>query len=208
MHSITHKLKTAVVAAVVASAAGCAQLGPLGEVLGGVLTPAGGQGGQGGEVQGEVQGVDTQRRIIQIRTQNGQTGNVQYDERTRLIYQQQEHPVSGLERGDVVAMRIQQDSRGGMYTDMIQVLRNVREGTGGMSGGGAYQQLYGTVTSIDTNRYQMSLRTQDRGILVVTMSPNASRYEADRFRQLRTGQNVSMEGRFVSDTHFQLERFR
>ncbi|HEU4454756.1 MAG TPA: hypothetical protein VFR81_16930, partial [Longimicrobium sp.] len=54
--------------------AGCSQLGSVGDILGGVL----GQQGQGGsgEVYGEVRGVDTQRQVIQIETNNGQVGNV------------------------------------------------------------------------------------------------------------------------------------
>src|SRR5690348_1923451 len=56
---------------------GCSQLGGLGNVLGGVLGPATGSG-SGNEVYGTVRYVDTQRQMLQITTQNGQTGTVYF----------------------------------------------------------------------------------------------------------------------------------
>ncbi|HEU0054004.1 MAG TPA: hypothetical protein VFQ39_12550, partial [Longimicrobium sp.] len=148
--TIGRGLRGAVVAGLAVAGAGCSQLGTVGDILGGL----GGVGGTGGnsEVYGQVQYVDTQRQVLQVTTQQGQTGNVYFDNRTRVVYQNQEYNVTALERGDEVAMRIQQANGGGAYTDYIQVTRSVQEagGYGGTSGGStSYRTLEGRVSWID-----------------------------------------------------------
>ena len=76
---------------------GCAGggLGTLGEVLGGVLTPAGGAGQQG-QVRVEIQGVDTQRQTIDVRTEDGQSGSVLFDQNTVVVYRQEQYSPAAL----------------------------------------------------------------------------------------------------------------
>ncbi len=204
------------------SAAGCSQAGAIGDILGGVLAPQGqGTGtGQGSQVAGEIQGVDTQRGILQLRTQSGQTGNVYFDQNTRVIYQQREYPVTALERGDVVAMSIQQDQRGNAYTNYIQVQQSVQERTGqttqnGTYNGGTYnggtsnasvQRFSGTVGYIDTQRGVFELRTQN-GAAQVALPYNVNSQDNQRFRSLRSGQNIVVDGRMVAQGRIDLERF-
>ena len=200
----------AVLAATLA-AAGCSQLGGLEQVLGGVLNPQGGAGGSG-EVSAQVRYVDTQRQQIQVQAQNGQVGSVYFDQRTRVVYQNQEYPVTALEAGDEVRMRLQQDQRGTMYTDYIMVTRSVQDtgGYGGNTSGGTYntgvQATEGRVGWVDYNRGQFELSTS-RGRTVVTLPYNTAGYEADRFRRLRQGEYVRVQGRWVSQDRFELERF-
>jgi hypothetical protein len=216
-------LRTAALAAML-SAAGCSQAGAIGDILGGVLGPQG-QQGQGGQVSGEIQGVDTNRGFLQIRTQNGQTGNVYFDQNTRVVYQQREYPVTALERGDVVAMNIQQDQRGQAYTNLIQVQQSVQERTGQTSQGGVYnggtnqggvynggtsnaalQRFSGTVGYIDTQRGIFELRTQN-GSAQVALPYNVSSQTDQRFRSLRSGQQVVVDGRMPAQGRIELERF-
>ena len=207
MTKLMRGARGAVLAAATLAAAGCSQLGTLGNVLGGVM---GQQQGNSGEVYGEVRYVDTQRQTIQIETSNGQVGNVYFDQRTRVVYQQQEYPVTALERGDQVAMRIRQDQRGTAYTDYISVTQSVQErgGSGGSTSGSTYgmQSLEGRVNWVDYNRGEFSVNTS-RGQVVVFLRYNASGYEADRFRQLRQGSYVRLQGRYVSQNRFELDRF-
>lgn len=207
MTKLMRGARGAVLAAATLAAAGCSQLGTLGNVLGGVM---GQQGTGSGEVYGEVRYVDAQRQVIQIETNNGQVGNVYFDQRTRVVYQQQEYPVTALERGDQVAMRIRQDQRGTAYTDYISVTQSVQErgGLGGSTGGSAYgmQGLEGRVNWVDYNRGEFSLNTS-RGQVIVFLRYNASGYDADRFRQLRQGSYVRLQGRYVSQNRFELDRF-
>jgi hypothetical protein len=196
------------------SATGCAQAGAIGEILGGVMGPMGqGQGqGQGGQVVGEIQGIDARQGVMQIRTQNGQTGNVYFDQNTRVVYQQREYNVSALERGDVVALQVQQDQRGNAYTNYIQVQQSVQERTGqgtqqgGTYGGQGIQRFAGTVGYIDTQRGSFELRTQN-GSAQVALPYGASAQDAQRFRSLRSGQSVTLDGQMVAQGRIDLVRF-
>src|SRR4051812_39002752 len=138
MNGLMRGLKSAVLLGAGVAITGCSQLGGLGNVLGGVLGPQTGSGS--GEVAGTVRSVDTQRQMLQITTQNGQTGSVYFDQRTQVVYQQQNYNVTALEQGDQVQMRLQQDNQGRYYTDYIMVTRSVQDanGTGGYNNGGTY----------------------------------------------------------------------
>jgi len=197
------------VAAATLALAGCQNLGGLGNVLGGVLNP-GGQQGQGGEVYGEVRAIDTQRQILQIETSNGQVGNVYFDNRTKVVYQQREYAVTALERGDQVGLRLQQTQQGQAYTDYIFVTQSVQERTGSGGGDGGYgtglQTLEGRVGYVDYNRGEFQVST-NRGNVVVFMRYGASASDADRLRRLRQGDYVRVEGRLTSQNRFELERF-
>jgi hypothetical protein len=203
------------------SATGCAQAGALGEILGGVMGPQGQGQGQGGQVVGEIQGIDARQGMMQIRTQNGQTGNVYFDQNTRVVYQQREYAVTALERGDVVAFQVQQDQRGNAYTNYIQVQQSVQDrsgqssqqqggvynpGTGGTYGNNNVQRFAGTVGYIDTQRGSFELRTQN-GAAQVALPYGASAQDAQRFRALRSGQSVTLDGQMVAQGRIDLVRF-
>ncbi len=203
-------MRGVVVLAATLATAGCSQLGSVGDILGGVL----GQQGQGGngEVYGEVRAVDTQRQVLQIETNSGQVGNVYFDRNTRVVYQQREYPVTALERGDQVGMRIQQTQQGQAYTNYITVTQSVQERTGQGGGDGGYgntaglTRLEGRVGWVDVNRGEFQLRT-NRGDATVYLRYNTSGYETDRFRRLREGDTVRVEGRLTSGNRLELERF-
>lgn len=209
-------LRGVIVCAALLSANGCASAGPIGDIIGGVLSQGQGQGQQGqgrqGEVYGEVQGVDTRQQVVQIRTQDGRTANVRFDQRTRVIYQQQEYAVTNLERGDVVNMRLQQDQQGNLYTDYIQVSQSVQDrngtnnNTGSGTSAGQIQQFAGTVGQVDTQRGIFELRTQ-QGTLVVALPYRPSTQDEQRFRSLRAGQQVRVQGRLVANGRLELDRF-
>ncbi|CAN5694360.1 hypothetical protein BH23GEM5_BH23GEM5_17370 [soil metagenome] len=204
---------TSLVSALLVSA-GCAGAGALGDILGGPMGGGGGGGGGGtGQVTAQVQALDQRAQRIQIRTQDGRTGVVSYDQRTRLVYQQQEYPVTGLEAGDVINMRVQQDQRGNLYTDYIVVVQNVRDpsGTGTTGAGGTYgtqlQRIDGTVLAVDQSRGAFQLRLRSGQVVVVTMPYNPPATERSRFQQLRQDQFISVQGRLISQDRFELERF-
>ena len=202
MTTLMRGARGAVLAAATLAATGCSQLGTLGNVLGGVMNPNGGSSGS--EVYGEVQYVDTQRQQIQVRTQQGQTGSVYFDSRTRVVYQQQEYPVTALERGDEVGMRVQQTQQGAPYTDYIVVTRSVQERGGGVSSS-ALQQAEGRVGWVDANRGQFQLLTSRN--VIVALPYNSRSTDVSRFRSLRQGDYVRVEGRLVSQDRLELERF-
>jgi len=215
MNGLMRGLRGAVVLGVAMAATGCSQMGTLGNVLGGVLQPGVGSGSGSGQVAGTVRYVDTQRQMIQLTTQNGQTGNIYFDNRTQVVYQQQNYSVTALEQGDEVQMQLQQDQQGNYYASYIMVTRSVQDSggynnnTGGYNNGGYNNntiQAEGRVGWIDTQRGQFSLVT-NRGTLTVMMPYNTSASDANQFRNLRQNAYVRVQGQMVSNNQLQLTRF-
>lgn len=202
--------QVATAAVAVLTLSGCAgtNLGALGDILGGAM---GGGGQQNGQILAEVQNVDTRQQVIQIRTEQGQSGNVRFDQNTQVIYQNQQYPITALERGDVAYFQLQQTQQGATYATSITVQQSVQERTGQTQGnqgtyGGQYQQLQGTVGRIDYNQGWFELRTQS-GTATVTLPYNAGDATTDYFRRLRTGQSVRLEGTNLGNGRVELYRF-
>jgi hypothetical protein len=203
----------------------CSQLGQVGNVLGGVL--GGGNTSGANEVQGQIRYVDTNNQVIQLTTSSGQTGNVMFDNRTTVSYQNQQYSVTSLEQGDVVTMRVYQDNNGRLYTDAIVVQQDARGGTGnggynngGYNNGGYNNGGYnngsvgtnfvraeGTVGAVDYNRGLFQLRTSYGTTMTVAMSNNLGASDRDAFNRLRTGDYVRLEGSQTSQNQIQLSRF-
>ena len=220
----------AAAAAAVVTLSGCAgtNLGQLGEILGGAMG-GGGMGGQqqNGQILAEVQNIDTRQGVIQLRTEQGQTGNVMFDQNTRLVYQNQQYPITALERGDVAVFQLQQTQQGATYASHIEVRQSVQERTGQNTntgsgtygngsgtygnGSGTYgntqrMELYGTVGRVDYNQGWFEVRTQN-GTATVTLPYNAGDATTDYFRRLRTGQTVRLEGTNLGNGRVELYRF-
>lgn len=202
MSSILSSGRRAALSIAILSLAGCGNLGSLGEVLGGL----GGLGG-GSEVRGEIYTVDSRSQQLQIRSSDGQTVTLGYDSNTQVIFQNQRYAVANLERGDYVSARIQQDNQGRAYTDLITVERSVTDT--GTSNGTATRQLFeGRVGAIDQQRGYFELQQQNGGSYTVTLPYNPAAADVDRFRRLRSGDIVTIEGTLLAQNRIDLYRFR
>ena len=204
------RLRGVVLAAAALTATGCAQAGALGDVLGGVLSPQGGS--NEALVQGDVSYVDTQRQVLRVQATNGQTANVRFDDRTQVVYQQQTFPVTALEPGDQISMRVVQTDQGELYTDQVVVTRSIQEirgttGTNGTSGSRQYMQLQGYVGSIDAQRGMFELRNQNGSTIWVALPYNTSSTNVSRFQRLRSNEAVRVGGYYISNERFELESF-
>lgn len=191
--------RTAAVALTLVAMSACANSG-LGNILGSVL------GGGGNELAGTIQGVDTRNQQIGIIQSNGQTVGVRYDNNTRVIYQNQNYPVTALENGDQVVARIQDNGNGNYYTDSIQVTQSVQNGGAG-TGSGNVQSFQGTVRQVDI---QNGLFTIDGGtgyIVTVSMPYNPTRSDLNRFQNLRQGDAVRFYGVYLNNTRIELRQF-
>ena len=202
------QLRMSVVLLALPVLAGCSgglgNLGAIGDILGAGM-PGGGP--QQGQLAAEVQQVDTQRQLIQVRTEDGQSGSVRFDQNTQVVYQQQQYPVTALERGDVVVMQIQQDSQGNLYASRVDVRQSVQERTGqGSTGAGQLQQVAGQVRQIDRDRGLFELQTQ-YGAVTVSLPFNASQAAVQYFNRLRTGDSVRLEGTPLGNGRIELYRF-
>jgi hypothetical protein len=192
------------------SACAGANLGGLGDVLGGVLGQTAGGQQQQAQVMVEVQSVDTRQQAIRVRTNQGETGTVYYDQNTVVVYQQQQYPVTALESGDVANMQIMQTSDNRIYTNRIDVQQSVQERNGGQTAdnpsGGRLQQLAGRISQIDYNRGTFQLQMQ-QGAVVVALPYNPGQPTNDYFRRLRVGDSVRIEGTLMESGRVELYRF-
>lgn len=118
-------------------------------------------GGQYGSqsLTGSVDGIDLNGQRLMLVTQSsgygaGSRAEVHFDQNTRLIYQGQQHPIQGLERGDVVRVDAAQ-SGGRLWARTIEVVHNVRDGYGGDQYGG--NELRGNVAYVDTRARTIEL---------------------------------------------------
>ena len=177
---------------------GCAQAGTLGDILGGVMNaPA-------QTMAGTVQGVDTRARQVFVRTSDNQTVAVAYDDRTSVVYQQQNYPVTALEAGDQVTLRLTESSNGGYYTDRIDVTQSASATTGSNAN---LQSVQGTVRQVDLTNGAFTISTTNQGIVTVTLPYNPRSSDMDRFRNLRQGDYVRAYGTFLTNTRFELRQF-
>lgn len=209
MRTIFRTRTSVALVALLTAATGCSgALGNLG-ALGDILGAAGRQdGSQSGQVSAEIQQVDPQRQVIQIRTEEGQTGSVRYDQNTEVVYQQQQYPVTALERGDLVVLQVQRDGQGNLYVGRVDVRQSVQERTGQRSTeAGQLQQLAGRVRQIDHDRGMFELQTQNGGVVTVSLPYNAPQATVQYFQRLRSGDSVRLEGTVLGAGRVELYRF-
>jgi hypothetical protein len=191
-----------VAAATMLSMTGCAgnALGTVGEVLGTVLgQPAGSAQGQ---VAVEIRGVNTQQQVIQVATQDGQSGNVRYDQNTVVVYRQQQYPVTALERGDLAVIHVQ-EAQGVTYVSRVDVQQSARERTGT---GTALVQMSGRITQINHSAGTFVMQTQG-GSVAVSLPYNPPQATLNYFHQLRVGHDVRLEATMISTGRAEIHRF-
>jgi hypothetical protein len=197
----------AVLTVAVVALGACKSAGSLGDVLGSVL---GGGQGQGNQLAGTIAGVDTRGQQIGIQQQgNGQTVAVGYDNNTRVIYQNQNYPVTALERGDQVVARVIDRGNGSYYTDSVYVAQSVTNsgGAGSPSGSESVQSLQGVVRQVDRNNGLFSLQVNGGSTVIVSLPYNARSTDVNRFQNLRSGESVRLTGVFLNNTRVELRQF-
>lgn len=204
MKATTKRTSAAAAASLVIAlmAAGCAQLGQVGDILGGALP------GQGGDVLAEVQGVDSYDREIRIRTDDGRTADVHYDDNTRVVYQNREYAVTALERGDLVRMRIQETSTGALYTDLVEVEQSAGERQdSGFPTSSRVERMEGNVSWIDYQSDQFLLDSRNNGDIMVNLPANPPSDMVRDFRNLDRNDYVRVEVEWLNDRHVELVAF-
>jgi hypothetical protein len=177
----------------------CSSTGGLGNILGGVLG-----GGQGNQLSGYVQGVDTRNRQIAVQQSNGQTVWVAYDNNTRVVYNNQNYPITALENGDQVTANVQDTGNGAYYTDLIQVNQSVR-GSGSVNGNA--QSLQGNVAQVDRANGWFTVDASNYGRVQVVLPAQLSRADLDRFNNLRPGTYVRFYALPLGGSRMQLQQF-
>lgn len=175
--------------------------------LGDILTAGGDPGGGGAALTAEVQEVRERQQQIIVRTQAGEQGPVLYDQNTQVVYQNQQYPVTALERGDIVEMRIREVQQG-YYTDLIQVVQSVQERQGAAPGAeSGVHRVEGTIAQIDLNRWMFTLNMTQGGTLPIYLPSNAPASARDRLRQHQSGDYVRVEVRPLDQQSAELVRW-
>ena len=203
MRLVTMSARAIAAVLLLASASACSSAGSLGSILGSVLGAGG--GGQSNQVSGYIQGVDTRNRQIGVQQSNGQTLVVSYDNQTQVVYQNQNFPVTSLENGDQVTLRVQQLQNGGYYTDVVQVDRSASSSSTMQSGN--VQLIQGTVRQVDQSNGLFLLDATNGARLTVQLSRQVSRNDLDRFRSLRAGDYARLYGVYLSSSRVELRQF-
>ena len=188
---------------------GCGSSG-IGDVLGGVL--GGGQpANESGTVVAEVRSVDTRDQVIRVRTDEGQTADIRYDSRTTVVYRDRTYDVDALETGDLVRMDVTRTAQNEYYTDQIEVEQSVQDRTGQDDyddiGSDRLYQLSGRVGAIDRTRGRFTMQMSNGVTATVAMPYDPRSSDRTRFGDLRSGDTVRVEGRWMAENLMELERF-
>ena len=192
----------AAAASVLLALAACSGTGGLGNVLGSVL----GNGQGANQVSGYVQGVNTRSQYIALQSSGGQSVNIQYDNQTQVVYNNQRYPVTSLDRGDQVTARIQSTNNGSYYTDLVQVDQPV-QGSNSSTASGSVQRIEGTVRGVDAQNGLFSLDLGTGTRVTVSMPYSPSRADQNRFQNLRQGDYVRIAGVYLNNTRVELRQF-
>lgn len=201
MLNLTSAARGGALAIALLASAACSNNSQLGDILGGVLG-----GGSNSQVTGTIAGVNTRLSQIAIEQSNGQTVTLNYDNSTKVTYQNQNYPVSSLEYGDQVTARVaaSNNSSSGYYTDLIQVNQSVSN-SGGTSGN--VRSYEGTVRSIDRTNGLFTISANNYGTLTVSMPYNPAQSDLNRFNNLRNGDYVRIYGVMLNNSRVELKQF-
>lgn len=163
------------------------------------------------EIFAEIDRVETSSRQIYLRPEDSRNRVVGYSSDARVLYQGRQYSIAQLERGDKVSMQLKQDSLGNSYTNLIRVQESIRDRNQSRSGdaspGFRMQTVDGRVEQLDFQRRSFEIRDLSRERVIVSLPSNAQRSDVDRFRALRDGDYVRVEGKFLDRQRFELATF-
>jgi hypothetical protein len=161
------------------------------------------------DIGGEVERVDLAARRIYLRPDRGDSRIVAFSADAQVLYRGREYPVTRLESGDVVAMQMRRDSRGDSYTDLIRLQESIRDQSRSEPPDAVprIQALSGRVEGVDFRQNSFDLNDQPGKPLLVVLSENARDSDRERFRSLRSGDHVRIEGKFTGPDRFELLSF-
>jgi hypothetical protein len=198
----------------VLTGAGCATIAAAADDIG-LGGPAGTIYGDrnAATLHGEVRSVDTRQSRLQLREDRGRNQTVRYDNRTRVVYGQRSYPVSALERGDRVRVRVVYDRNGRAYADRVDVFESSRNrgrasDDRGRPAAARVQRVDGTVSWVDSRSNAFALASRQGRPLAVHVPRDLNRNDRARFDRLRRGARISVDVRPIGRDQYELVRFR
>lgn len=191
--------------------AACGSSG-MGDILGG-----GGTNQSNYEIRGTVDSVDPNSRSIYLTNVTGFTGSmlsnggsgtavrVYFDDRTPVDYNGQSYRPTDLERGDQVAVRVD-ESGSSLMAESMTVLRDVSGGTSTYPPSGSYEtNIRGTVRYIDTSRRTIELDRGSGTTMYVEFDTNTPvRYNNQTYNpvDLERGDEIDVRARDLGNGRF------
>lgn len=166
-----------------------------------------------GEIAGEVDRIDRNRREIYVIADDGRRPVIPFDViRTHVVYHGWDYTIDNLEAGDRIAFY--PIPRTVSYIDTIRVLEPVQARSGStiarlpVPDRRRADVVEGTVERIDQGIGTFELRPGSSGRTITVSVPyNAKTTDVDSFRGLRRGDLVRVEGEFVNPESLQLLSF-
>jgi hypothetical protein len=161
------------------------------------------------DVVGAVERVDLDARRLYLRPNGGERRVVGYSRDAQVFYRGRQYPVTRLVPGDVVALQIRHDTRGEPYVDLIRVQEeNVSDRVKREDfAAPRIERLAGTVESINRRGDSFELNNRPGQIVSVALSEYVRDSDRERFRTLRSGDHVRIEGKYVSRDRFEMLSF-
>jgi hypothetical protein len=162
------------------------------------------------DVVGLVERVDLDARQVYVRPNSGPRRVVVYSRDAQVFYRGRVYPVTRLVPGDVVAMQIKPDTRGEPYVDLIRIQEETVSDRGrreDLTTARRIERLAGTVESINRRNDSFELNNRPGQIVSVDLSEYVRDSDKERFRTLRTGDRVRIEGKYVGSDRFEMLSF-
>ena len=161
------------------------------------------------DVVGEVERVDLSTRRLYLRSNKSERRVVALSADAQVLHRGREYPVARLKPGDVVAMQIKRDSRGEAYADLLRI----QENSAGQSWGDVpsaaprIETLAGRVESVNRRDNSFELDDRSGAPVSVRLSEYVRDSDRERFRTLRAGAHVRIEGKFTARDRFEMLSF-
>lgn len=162
------------------------------------------------DVVGSVERVDLDARRLYLMPPDGGRRVVVYSRDAQVFYRGREYPVTRLASGDVVAMQMKRDPRGEPYVDLIRIQEENVSDRGRREDFTAttrIERLAGTVESVNRRADSFELNDRPGQIVSVLLSENVRDSDRERFRTLRSGDRVRIEGKYVGSERFEMLSF-
>jgi len=161
------------------------------------------------DLVGAVERVDLSTRRLYLRPNRSDRRVVALSADAQVLDRGREYPVARLKPGDIVAMQIKRDSRGDPYADLLRIQQNSSSQNWRDAPGAAprIETLAGRVESV--NRRDDSFELDDRAgaPVSVRLSEYVRESDRERFRTLRAGVRVRIEGQFTTRDRFEMLSF-
>lgn len=161
------------------------------------------------DVVGEVERVDLSARRIYLRPNKSDRRVIGFSTDAQVLYRGREYPVARLKPGDIIAMQVKRNSRGDSYADLIRIQENSTTQSRGdvPSSASRIQTLAGRVESVNRHDNSFKLDDQSGPPVSVLLSEYVRDSDRDRFRTLRAGAHVRIEGKFTARDRFEMLSF-